>query len=541
MADPRLTRSLDDSALDVAFLHSDLANVITASTDDDGALFDELYNGAVDIAALDAVTNSSSSSQLNKSYDSPSWREMLKPGTSRTRLQGSVKSSTFMLVSTIMGGGVLSIPYAIAQAGVVIGPIIITLLALLNCYTLGLVMDLGHICAAAKLPATFPTVAKLAYGRVGELGFATMVFILTFFSVIAYIILLGDLARPVAQLLCAQHSWCKWLENRNAICAFFVGVISFPLAAQKTLHSLRFTSFLSVASIVLLVTLIFVAYLKNPHPLVDYDDAGGAAGTQPLPVPPEDIVYANWNTSMLLTVSIGTVSFLCHFNAVSVYATLRKPTVRRVRTIISCSIFLPTVLYVFTGVFGYLPWRAVVDGDVLKMYSNVDELIGVGRAALCVTLILNLPLLMQPCRETLNMLLLKADSPLKESATFRIVESFLLFAACLGVTIKVKQVAVVFSFMGATLGILIAVILPCAFFLRIRRLQTGLVADDAKLPSGFKVKTHEKLAPWLIAIGIVLILASTGESINHAIDAGARKHHLDASPPNGHHHGHTFY
>jgi len=61
---------------------------------------------------------------------------------------GTVKSSIFNLVSTIVGGGVLSLPYAFRQTGFALGAVILGLVAIMSAYSAHLLVACGRRCNA---------------------------------------------------------------------------------------------------------------------------------------------------------------------------------------------------------------------------------------------------------------------------------------------------------------------------------------------------------------------------------------------------------
>ena len=64
-----------------------------------------------------------------------SYDEAFSPPFHSTNRAGSLLSSVFSLVSTILGGGVLSLPYAFSQAGVVVGALLLVGVAAASDYS----------------------------------------------------------------------------------------------------------------------------------------------------------------------------------------------------------------------------------------------------------------------------------------------------------------------------------------------------------------------------------------------------------------------
>jgi len=74
---------------------------------------------------------------------SPGWAEALDPRNESPK-HGTVKSSIFNLVSTIIGGGVLSLPYAFKQTGLVLGAVILAIVACMSAYSAHLLVACGR-------------------------------------------------------------------------------------------------------------------------------------------------------------------------------------------------------------------------------------------------------------------------------------------------------------------------------------------------------------------------------------------------------------
>eukprot|EP00940_MAST-03C_sp_MAST-3C-sp2_P002985 g2985.t1 len=65
-------------------------------------------------------------------------------------------------VSTILGGGVLSIPFALSKTGIIGGPLLIIICAILSDFSLDLLLLSARYGSGVE---TFEEVAKKAYGR----------------------------------------------------------------------------------------------------------------------------------------------------------------------------------------------------------------------------------------------------------------------------------------------------------------------------------------------------------------------------------------
>ena len=174
-----------------------------------------------------------------------------------TGRDGTVKSSVFNLVSTVIGGGVLSLPYTCHRAGVIVAPIILAFVALMSSYSAMLLIScarrvtkrkrgeavnrtaesyedvserkhpLKHHCSAVWSQVVFA-----AFGTWAKYTVTCLIFMLTYLALIAYFILLADLLVPVMKL--ALKSSVGWVctasekEQRLWVIIMCAAVITLP-------------------------------------------------------------------------------------------------------------------------------------------------------------------------------------------------------------------------------------------------------------------------------------------------------------------------
>jgi amino acid permease len=115
-----------------------------------------------------------------------------------------------------------------------------------------------------------------------------------------------------------------------------------------------------------------------------------------------------WVKALYCVPTFG-VSYLCHFNALSTHRELVRPTRYRVRKMLVITFALTSVLYFVVGGAGYLYAGACTCGNILLNFRRDDALVTVGRAALGMVLMLNFPLIIQPCRNALYRLFSDVD------------------------------------------------------------------------------------------------------------------------------------
>lgn len=444
----------------------------------------------------------------------------------------AVRYGIFNLVSTIVGGGLLSLPYAFKQCGLALGCVLLLLTASLSGYTVKLLVR----CSVLSGQDSYEGIACYAFGNKGSIGTSALLFVLTWLCAVAYVILLGDIAMPVVQLIFGisddardSHSVLS-VRTALQLCAI---VLVCPLTFAENLSALKFTSLSSILSITLLVVAMVVNSAQDGFTFPDSEQyAGHDQG---------DVLWVGGAKSFT-AFSIISVSFLCHFNVLPVCKAVTVVTRTRMRNLVYSTMGLCCTLYTIAAVFGYLNFRNMVCGNVLLNYEDSSgkvQLITFGRIGLFFTVMLTFPLLVLPCRENaerLAMLIFKEPPQEERCSVEEVFESVpdaegenldnaaeptvvismqkrILHAAIINLSaflsaIFIPGVQVVWTFMGSTVSIIIAFILPTAFYLRIKEIKEAQGALKQQPGSWKKVK-----AKTIFMLGGALVVICTSVSI----------------------------
>jgi amino acid permease len=425
-------------------------------------------------------------------------------------------SSVFNLVATMVGGGSLSIPFALAQTGVALGVGYLGASAAVSVYTFRLLLS----CSRRSGGQTYEECGERAFGRPVKLLTMWLVFFMTFLAAVAYGILARDLASPLVENYILGHASSTRTHNLIALC--LIGVVS-PLTFLRSLHQLSYSSLVSMCALSFLSVVMVVKCAQK-------------AEERPIHVADLRLASADALDS-LYALPIMNLSFMAHFNVLPVHVSLRKPTAVRVRLVVSATILTALCFYLVVGNAGYLyAFDAKPDGvpdNILKAFPADDDLVNAGRLAFLTAIMMSFPLLMLPCRDTLLRLLDEwhgtepqgevagpgsaaavhvdviagaeyarleeeravlgvsdggAEPDLETVARGRArsaaaaaaaaaaaplprrhyVTTMLLLVAVLVFMFGIPGVSIVWSVLGSTVGFLLAFVLPAAFYLRIR-------------------------------------------------------------------------
>ncbi|TDH65873.1 hypothetical protein CCR75_001315 [Bremia lactucae] len=415
--------------------------------------------------------------------------EFFSPGPLSTMRTTTAPSATFNLVSTIIGGGVLSLPYAFDKCGLVVAFFLMVFAASASTFSLYVIVS----CSRRGRAASYEEVVRKALGeRAGHITVLLLV-LLTFLTLVAYTILTKDLVSSLG----AKFIFNRPISNaeQNILTISCVLLVS-PALLARSMSALRFTSMFSLMSVLMLAITISIRALGVT---LSHRDIQKEIHIKLTPDSLADAVYA---------FPIISVAFLCHFNVLPVYRELHKPTRHRLKKIVASTMFSAWLFYMVVGAMGYLfayRQQGGVQGDILKSFSDDDPLINFGRLGLLVTLQLGLSLIIQPCRANVFRLAKIAtgytrskiystcdlsESENEEAAdestrlvtppgghaqaglTSNIVYVLLtvgIMTSVLSIAFLLPTVAIVWNIMGSTVGLLVSYVLPCVSYVRIRR------------------------------------------------------------------------
>ena len=192
-----------------------------------------------------SLTDSLQSSVTKPITKSP---EVITPSAfDHERRQQSGRVAVFNLVSTMVGGGVLSLPFAISRCGLILGVIFLYGSAMASDFSFDILVS----CARRTGAMTYTQIAYFALGKNSAFIIPLLVFTLCWLAGTAYFVLIGDLFTPVICFFGSiddSHCGDEW--RLIAICG--TCAIITPVCYFRNLKALRYTSFISISSVCLL-------------------------------------------------------------------------------------------------------------------------------------------------------------------------------------------------------------------------------------------------------------------------------------------------
>lgn len=364
--------------------------------------------------------------------------------------RATIKSGTINLLNTIIGAGILAMPYGLAQNGLVFGCGLILWSSLTSAFGLYLQNKVAKY-ANQRGTVSYFSLAQLTYPKLSIL-FDSAISIKCFGVGVSYLVVIGDLMPKImetigvnAEAASASGKMALVLMHRNFWITVFMVAIVAPLSYLKKLNSLRYTSFIALFSVAYLICLVVEKYFAFVITGEDPTIAGGIksvaldgslqgaiqgaaiqgsmnnattfvsntlshiSARSGIPHPGEDITWVGpiGIAKLLASMSLFVFAFTCHQNFFLILNEL-KPNekdgsqTRQSNMIIRNSISTALASYFIVGIFGYLTFGSSVNANVISMYPKNSISSLVGRLCIVIMVSLSFPLQCHPCRGSVN-------------------------------------------------------------------------------------------------------------------------------------------
>ena len=320
---------------------------------------------------------------------------------SMPKKKSSILGASSNLVNSIVGAGIIGIPYALRMSGLWAGIILLILVAVLTDKSLRLLIEQASFHPKLHhLPIhTFEDLASYPYGQFGS-GFVLFnMFIMAYGAMVAYLLIIKD---TVPTVLGYEHG--ENLLERNLILVATSLLIMVPLSMQRDMASLSCTSAISVTADMILV--VFIAAFS---PIQESVENAGGFGQ----------VLRNDGINNTLFVGLGILStaMACQHSAFIVANSLENKTRQRWSWVTKQSIGLSAVLCAILGICGYLGFLGETQGDVLNNFPLGTVQADGARILLAFTMFFTYPMESFVARHVLIMLIHNGDMDARGGCT----------------------------------------------------------------------------------------------------------------------------
>ena len=342
------------------------------------------------------------------------------PRQDENRRQGTISSARFNLLSSMVGGGSLSLPLAFHQTGnMFMAPLLLVITSVLAQQSIYFLVKAGIYSTERrdmsdnhndpldndkKGTASYENMASQAFGAKARVLSSVLVFACCFFGTAGYAVLLRDMLEPLVDsvVIPPEGTGGGPTFSRNLAMLTVILIVS-PLCIMKNLTALKNVGVASMASV--LTVGLCVAYrsiecqlgFTEQHDNDNSDNKENSESSMQ--------AFPSSMKMVLDAVPLFISSYICHFNVLPIHNELRCPTSDRVTQWVRTSMWPATLFYYVIGLTGSLYAKCTpngeIQGNILLDFDEDDPLLLLGRMCLAMTITLAFPMLVIPARDIL--------------------------------------------------------------------------------------------------------------------------------------------
>ncbi|WFD41381.1 hypothetical protein MPSI1_000007 [Malassezia psittaci] len=291
-----------------------------------------------------------------------------------------VFEGTVNMANSILGAGIVGLPYSMRESGFVAGVVLLVGIALLTDWTIRLIV----LNAKLSGRTTYIDIMEHCFGRYGKLSIFQFVF--AFGGMCAFCVVVGDTIPNVLKSVfpALQHTF---FTNRQVVIIACTMAISFPLSLYRNIENLSKASAVALISMVFIIIAVVVRGPAMPAELT-----GNAALRFTLVHP----------TKLIRSISVISFAFVCHHNSLLIYGSLKEPSMDKFKTITHYSTLISASAALAMSVAGYWSFEDKTLSNVLNNFPQSDTVVNIARFCFGLNMFTTLPLECFVCREVLE-------------------------------------------------------------------------------------------------------------------------------------------
>ncbi|XP_015724334.1 putative sodium-coupled neutral amino acid transporter 11 isoform X3 [Coturnix japonica] len=166
---------------------------------------------------------------------------------------GDLASAGFNIINSIIGSGIIGLPYSMKEAGFPLGVLLLFGVAYITDYSIILLIKGGNLSSTN----TYQELVKKTYGFLGYLILSTLQFLYPFIAMISYNIITGDTLTKVFLRIPGVGSE-NVLTDRRFIILFTTVIFTLPLSLYRDIAKLGKVSLVSLLLTIVILVIVMV-------------------------------------------------------------------------------------------------------------------------------------------------------------------------------------------------------------------------------------------------------------------------------------------
>ncbi|XP_032921146.1 putative sodium-coupled neutral amino acid transporter 11 isoform X2 [Catharus ustulatus] len=162
-------------------------------------------------------------------------------------------SAGFNIINSIIGSGIIGLPYSMKEAGFPLGVLLLLVVAYITDYSIILLIKGGNLSSTK----TYQELVKKTYGLVGYLILSILQFLYPFIAMISYNIITGDTLTKVFQRI-PGVGLDNVLTDRHFIILVTTIIFTLPISLYRDIAKLGKVSLLSLILTIVILIIVMV-------------------------------------------------------------------------------------------------------------------------------------------------------------------------------------------------------------------------------------------------------------------------------------------
>ncbi|KAF9887882.1 hypothetical protein FE257_009542 [Aspergillus nanangensis] len=398
------------------------------------------------------------------------------------RPRSGMRMAFMNMANSIIGAGIIGQPYALRQAGMVMGIILLVLLTGVVDWTIRLIVVNSKLSGADSFQATM----QQCFGKKGLIAISLAQWAFAFGGMIAFCIIVGDTIPHVLSSLfpsLREMSFLWLLTDRRAIIVLLVLAISYPLSLYRDIAKLAKASTLALLSMLVIVIAVLTQGFRVPS------ESRGEV---------KSLLIVN--SGFFQAVGVISFAFVCHHNSLLIYGSLKKPTLDRFAKVTHYSTAISLLLCLTMAISGCLFFGSKTQGNVLNNFPSDNILVNIARLCFGLNMLTTLPLEAFVCRSVMTTYYFP-DEPFNLGR--HLIFTSALVVSSMIVSLITCDLGAVFELIGATSAAALAYIFPPLCYIKLSN-----NSQKAKIP-----------AYLCIGFGVIVMVVSLVQAIVKIINS----------------------
>ncbi|KAK1925556.1 amino acid transporter [Papiliotrema laurentii] len=401
-------------------------------------------------------------------------------------VKGTLLDGIANMANSIMGAGIVGLPYAISQAGFVTGVGLLIGLAILTDWTIRLVV------VNAKLSGrdSYFGVMHHCFGPAGSAAVSFFQFAFAFGGMCAFNVIIGDsIPHVIAYIFpsLSEHHVLRWLVDRHFIIVLVTIFISFPLSLHRDIAKLSKSSSFALVSMMIIVTAVVLRGVA-----VDSSLKGSSTH-----------IFSFIRPGVFEAIGVISFAFVCHHNTMFIYQSIEMPTLDRFNAVTHVSTSMSLICCLLMAVTGYVVFTDKTQGNILNNFSPDDLLINIARFCFGANMSTTIPLENYVCREVIEDTLFHGKP---FSNRRHVISTVLVVFTAMSVSLLTCDLGVVLEVAGGLSATALAFIFPASAYYTLTR---GEWYSRQKLPAVLCAAFGAVVL--VLSCGLTIVKALTGE------------------------------